>query len=262
MSFKSFGTYTVLAQDCSDAELKNNPIVITTFYNFAELSDPFLMRDRLKDFCLSKSICGTILLGTEGLNSTISGSMESIESFYQFYSELKEFNTSVTDFRETYYKTHPFSKLKVRVKREIVTSKNSSLSCNPGQYIEPEEWDSFIKREDVILIDTRNDYEYQIGAFEGSVNPDIENFRDFNQWFAANKESFKNKKVAMFCTGGIRCEKSTTFAQEIGMESYHLKGGIISYFIKTKNKNDAWKGKCFVFDDRVVIDPSLSLDCN
>ena len=257
MAFCKKDCYTILSQDCSELELKQNPIVITTFYNFAKLDDPFLTRDKLKAVCQKLGILGTILLGTEGINSTISGTRESVDAFYNFYASMTEFNKNITDFRETFDKKHPFGKLKVRVKREIVTSANDSLNSNPGTYIEPEEWDSFIKREDVVLIDTRNDYEYQIGAFEGSVNPDIENFREFNAWLEANKKHFEGKKLAMFCTGGIRCEKTTTFANQMGVDSYHLKGGIISYFIKTKNQNNAWKGKCFVFDDRVVLDPSL-----
>jgi len=260
---EEYKNYCILKPKHDEGFLAEDNIVITTFYHFAELSRPELVRDKLKTFCQQHNILGTILLGTEGINSTICGSRESIDLFCNFLAVMEEFASNMQidmliEFKETYSSTAPFNKLKVRVKKEIVSFGGLCQNFNPGNYIEPEKWDEFIKRDDVILVDTRNDYEYDIGTFEGAINPKADTFKNFADWMHQNKQSIGNKKYAMFCTGGIRCELSTSYAKQIGHENvYHLKGGILAYFIKTKNKNKSWLGKCFVFDNRVIVDPSL-----
>ena len=156
-------------------------------------------------------------------------------------------------FKESFFKTQPFGKLKVKIRKEIV-SIHEECSYNPGEYIKPEEWDNFIQRKDIILVDTRNDFEFYIGTFKGAINPETTSFYEFRDWCRENIPS-KETPVAGFCTGGIRCEKSTSWLKKQGYKNvYHLEGGILGYFIKTQNKNKMWQGDCFVFDDRVIVD--------
>jgi len=233
-------------------------VVVSTFYKFFDFPCYEAVKEPLKEFCDSQELKGTILLADEGINSTISGSREGIDNFYQYLNN--EFGIDLDNIKESSCKLKPFGKMKVRLKEEIVTLRAGRIDVNrtKGEYIEPEDWDNFIKRDDVVLIDTRNNYETNLGTFEGAVDPDTKNFRDFPQWLAANRKSLIGKKVAMCCTGGVRCEKSTAFMKNEGFdEVYHLKGGIINYFEKTNNKNGLWKGKLFVFDDRFLVDDQL-----
>ena len=180
------------------------------------------------------------------------------DNFYKYLND--ELGIDLDNIKESSCKFKPFGKMKVRLKEEIVTLRAGPIDVNgtKGEYIEPENWDEFIKRDDVVLIDTRNNYETNLGTFEGAVDPDTRNFRDFPQWLEANRASLVGKKVAMCCTGGVRCEKSTAFMKKEGFdEVYHLKGGIINYFEQTGNKNGLWKGKLFVFDDRFIVDDQL-----
>jgi UPF0176 protein len=233
---------------------KENSFIVTTFYEFTNIKEGIhLFKERVEQLCRQNEIVGTILIAPEGINGTISGSENAITNFYNFISGYPEFS-NIT-FKESYYKEKSFEKLKVRIKPGVV----SFVSCdyNPGTYIEPKDWDEFILRSDVINIDTRNDFEYIIGTFKGSVNPDTENFREFEIWCLKNLKD-KNQKIASFCTGGVRCEKSTSWLKQAGYANvYHLKGGIIGYFIETENKNNLWVGDCFVFDDRVIINDKL-----
>jgi UPF0176 protein len=246
------GSFKVIKQDYDESFLSLNAIIVTTFYKFTNLSNLELLRDKILQFCNDSKILGTILLGTEGINSTISGTRSAIDKFYIFLDSFEFF--SEMEYKESFCQSYPFKKMKVKIKKEIVTFGACGEKIEPGLYIPPEEWDEFILRDDVVLLDTRNDYEYEIGTFKNAINPNIATFKEFAEWFKQNIHG-TGKKVAMFCTGGIRCEKSTSFAKDLGLgEVYHLKGGIIGYFIKTKNKNGMWKGKCYVFDDRVVVD--------
>lgn len=232
--------------------------LITTFYKFALVEDADCLQESLIFHCKENNIKGTILIGDEGINGTVAGSAESIESFKSFLKS--DFRFADMLFKDSYSKTPPFLKTKIKVKPEIVTlgKQDVDVANFVGEYVSPENWDQFIAGEDVILIDGRNDYEYHVGTFSGAVNTETENFRDFPQWVEENKSMLEGKKIATFCTGGIRCEKSTAFLKESGFnEVYHLEGGIINYFIKTGNKNKKWQGHCFVFDDRVAINDQL-----
>ena len=233
-------------------------IVISTFYKFFDFYYYETAKENLKKFCDSEDLKGTILIAAEGINSTISGSRAGIDNLYKFINQ--EYNIELDNIKESTSKYKPFGKMKVRLKNEIVTLKAGIIDVNntKGEYIEPEEWDDFISRDDVVLIDTRNDYEINLGTFEGAIDPETKTFRDFPTWLEHNREQLAGKKIAMCCTGGIRCEKSTAFMKREGFNDvFHLKGGIINYFMKTKNHNGKWLGKLFVFDDRFVIDEAL-----
>ena len=240
----------VLKPNVTKDLLDNNPIVITTFYKFCEIPNLNLFRDQTLEFCKKNAILGTILLGTEGINATICGTRNAIEEFHKYILQSECFAGII--FKETYFNKKPFGKLKVKIRKEIV-SIHEECEYNPGAYIKPEEWDNFIQREDIILVDTRNDFEFHIGTFKGAINPKTTSFYEFRDWCNENIPS-KQTPVAGFCTGGIRCEKATSWLKKQGYENvYHLEGGIIGYFIKTENRNKMWQGDCFVFDDRVII---------
>ena len=239
-----------------NSKLPENGIVITTFYKFAKIEEGIpLFKEKVEAFCEANLIRGTVLIAEEGINGTISGPSEAINLFYEFIKRYDELN-KIT-FKESYYKTHPFKKLKIRIKKEVVSSGGALCEYNPGEYVEAKDWDAFISSPDVINIDTRNDFEFIIGTFKGAINPQTENFREFKEWCDENLKD-KNQKIAGFCTGGVRCEKSTSWLKQCGYTNvYHLKGGIIGYFIETENKNNLWQGDCFVFDDRVIINEKL-----
>ena len=181
---------------------------------------------------------------------------EKVKSFLQ-----KNFTLTRSDFKENLVSSNVFKKLSVKVKKEIVTLGVPEIDPTAivGTYIEPEEWDSFISKKEVITIDTRNDFEVELGTFEGSVNPQTVSFHEFAEWWKDKGKALKNKKIAMFCTGGIRCEKATSFLKTEGLEEvYHLKGGILNYFDKVGNSETSkWKGDCFVFDQRVTVNSHL-----
>ncbi len=245
--------------------MQENQIVITTFYKFIDLPAFESIKEPLLAFCVEKNLRGTILLASEGINATISGLREDIDAFYQ---ELKsQYDITLTNIKESFAGKRPFYKMKDRLKKEIVTLGVPGVSgTNAGHYIKAEEWDDFIAGDDVILIDTRNKYEINLGSFKNAVNPMTEHFRDFPKWFDDNLERFKGKKVAMFCTGGVRCEKSTSFAKARGVNDvYHLDGGILGYLEKLGDQAKSWYGDCFVFDDRVAVDikvnPSSEVTC-
>ncbi len=241
----------VIKPEHSAEYFETNPIVITTFYQFCDIADLELFRDKTRAFCQKNEILGTILLGTEGINATVSGSRDAINLLYEYFAQHKCFVGML--FKETYFKLKPFGKLKVKIRKEIV-SIHDECSYDPGKYVCPKKWDEFIQKKDIILVDTRNDFEYHIGTFHGAVNPETTNFYEFREWCEQNIPS-KSTLVAGFCTGGIRCEKSTSWLKKQGYNNvYHLQGGIIGYLIETKNKNQMWQGDCFVFDDRIIID--------
>lgn len=230
--------------------------VIATFYHFAPLDDFEAMREPLLEFCHEQSLKGTILLASEGINSTISGTREAIDNLFSYLKQDPRLEDIA--WKESRYQDQPFEKMKVRLKKEIVRLAVDDLDMSKrGDYISAEEWDEFISRDDVVVIDTRNEYETRIGTFEGSIIPNTKNFRDFPEWAQdwAQDKAKGDLKVAMFCTGGVRCEKSTAYMKSIGFEHcYHLEGGILQYFETTENKSGKWLGECFVFDDRAAVD--------
>lgn len=235
-------------------------IAVISFYCFVNIDEPELLIPKLLWIAKRKYIKGTILLANEGFNGSISSENES--DLRMLISELAEM-TSAEDvsIKVNYCSEQPFSKVKVKLKPEIVSLKAGVIDVNSlkGAYIETHDWDQFISRPDVVLIDTRNDYEVEMGTFEGAVDPKTETFRQFPQWVEDNKALLEGKKVAMCCTGGIRCEKSTAYLKKLGYkEVYHLKGGILQYLEDTKNQNNKWIGECFVFDDRRGVDFELA----
>ncbi len=231
---------------------------VAALYHFARFSDPEALRGPLLDLCLKEGIQGTLLLAHEGVNGTIAGSAKGIDVVIGHLRRLP--GCSDLEWKISHAKDAPFGKMKVRIKREIVTMGQPDVDpmAGTGHYVAPQDWNSLITREDVAVIDTRNDYEVAIGTFKGAVDPETESFSDFPAWWEANKQRFHNKKIAMFCTGGIRCEKSTNYLLGQGVEDvFHLKGGILKYLEEIPPEQSAWDGECFVFDNRVSVGHGL-----
>lgn len=236
---------------------EESAIIISTFYKFFDNPKFEEIRLPLKYFCAENNIKGIIIMAKEGLNATISGTRKSLDNFFQHIK--KEYGFTFENIKESSLDYHPFRKIKVKAKNEIVTLGMPEVSgLDAGTYVKPEEWDDFISREDVVLIDTRNTYEIILGSFKDAVNPETENFRDFPEWFEKEKHRFAGKKIAMCCTGGVRCEKSTAYLKSKGLnEVYHLEGGILNYLMKLGEKAKTWYGECFVFDKRIAVDKKV-----
>ena len=236
---------------------------VAALYKFSPVVDPEATQKLLKKQLLNHKIFGTILVGYEGLNGTISGDQANILIALNCIKDLEGFDDIDIKFSES--KDNPFLRLKVKLKDEIVTIGNPSINPNTqaGNYVDASDWNNLIKNEDVLLIDVRNDYECSIGTFNNSVNPKTKTFKDFPKWVDSQdfSEVDKNsKKVAMFCTGGIRCEKASSYMKNEGFNDvYHLKGGILKYFESVDEDNSLWNGECFVFDDRVSVKQDLSV---
>ncbi|ABV73075.1 hypothetical protein A1E_00635 [Rickettsia canadensis str. McKiel] len=237
----------------------NEKIAILSTYSFVNIEEPANLIPKLLLIAKRKYVRGTILLSKEGFNGSFSGSYENVNLVLEELIKLtvpKDVNVKIN-----YSDLHPFQKLKVRLKKEIVAMNVDDLNVDlfKGEYIESKDWDSFITKQDVIVIDTRNDYEVEIGTFKSAINPYTKTFKQFPAWVHQNEKLLKGKKIAMFCTGGIRCEKSTSLLKSIGYDDvYHLKGGILQYLEDTQNKNNLWQGECFVFDDRRAVEDDLS----
>ncbi len=230
---------------------------VYSFYSFVKLEDFETLQPQILLHCKKKYVKGTILLAPEGFNANITGRSEDVKFVYDKIIEItgaREVNS-----KENKCNYMPFSRLKVKLKDEIVAiGADVNVCCHSGRYIKPHDWDQFITRPDVVAIDTRNKYEIEIGTFKEAINPNTKTFKTFPEWAKANIDILKSKKVAMFCTGGIRCEKSTALLYELGVtEVYHLEGGILQYLEDTGNKNGMWQGECFVFDDRIAVDANL-----
>ncbi|MQF84186.1 MAG: rhodanese-related sulfurtransferase [SAR202 cluster bacterium] len=226
---------------------------ILSFYEFCDLDVDKVTKNKNKIFETSKnnSILGTIILSIEGINGTVSGSSDSIDSLNQLMKDLGykcniKFSTS---------EKKPFKRLKVKMQKEIVTFMNLGKSAkNTGTFIAPEDWDDFISNEDVKLIDVRNFYETVIGKFPKSIDPNTETFTDFIDYIDKELSSNKDQKIAMYCTGGIRCEKASSYMKDIGFNNiFQLEGGIINYLNKVEENKGSWDGECFVFDERVSL---------
>jgi UPF0176 protein len=233
--------------------------VVAALYKFVTIDEPEQFRDALFSFMNENEIRGTVLVANEGINGTISGSRAHVDALLKYLRSDPRF--ADLDHKESYTDDCPFLRTKVRLKKEIVTLGVEGVDPNRvvGTYVDPKEWNELIAREDVVLVDTRNDYEYQIGSFKQALNPDTTSFRQFPAYVEANLDPAKNKKVAMFCTGGIRCEKATSYMKMQGFEEvYHLKGGILKYLEEVDPKESLWEGECFVFDDRVSVDHDLN----
>ncbi len=232
--------------------------VVCALYKFVALEDYVEMRQPLLDVMLKNNICGTLLLAHEGINGTVAGSRENVDSLLDWLNADQRLYPIET--KQSYSETKPFKRTKVKLKKEIVTMGVEDIDPNKsvGTYIKPQDWNDMISQDDVVLVDTRNEYEFEVGTFKDAINPHTESFRDFPDYVKQNLDPQKHKRVAMFCTGGIRCEKSTAFMKQQGFEEvYHLKGGILQYLEDVPEDKSLWQGECFVFDDRVTVDHNL-----
>jgi UPF0176 protein len=238
------------------------PLTVAALYRFTSFPDCASLREPLERVCREHGVRGTLLLAPEGINGTIGGTAEGIAAVLAHIRTLPDCAGLDVKFSEA--ATMPFHRMKVRIKREIVTMGEPGIDPrgSVGTYVEPQDWNALIADPDTIVIDTRNDYEVAVGTFAGAIDPRTETFRDFPAWFRQERERLlgngKPPKVAMFCTGGIRCEKSTAFLKQEGVEEvYHLKGGILKYLETVPEAASLWQGECFVFDQRVTIGHGL-----
>ncbi|PWK60079.1 rhodanese-related sulfurtransferase [Roseicyclus mahoneyensis] len=233
-------------------------MIVAALYKFTDFPDPACLRGALLALCEAEGVRGTLLLAREGINGTIAGTRAGVDAVLAHIRALPD--CADLEWKESPADAMPFGRMKVRIKREIVTMGvpgTDPLSL-VGSYVAPADWNALISAPDVAVIDTRNDYEVAIGTFQGAVDPGTESFRDFPAWWEANRERFHNKRIAMFCTGGIRCEKSTAFLKAQGVEEvYHLKGGILKYLEEVPEEGSLWQGGCFVFDERVAVGHGL-----
>jgi len=235
-------------------------LTICALYKFTRLDDFEEIQGPLKLFLYSLNIRGTLLLAREGVNGTIAGDNDSIIKSLDYLQKDKRLVG--LEYKFSYSEKPPFKRLKVKLKKEIVTLGVSNIdpTFSSGTYVKPADWNELINDPDVILIDTRNNYEFEIGSFKGSINPNTETFREFPVYTKNNLEKYRDKKIAMFCTGGIRCEKSTAYLKSKGFENvFHLQGGILKYLEEVKEDESLWEGECFVFDDRVAVKHNLEL---
>ncbi len=239
-------------------------LTVAALYKFARFDDPAALRQPLLDACIASGIKGTILLAREGVNGTVAGSASGIAATIDHIRALP--GCADLDVKYSHAQTPPFYRMKVRIKKEIVTLGVPGIdpATEAGTYVTPENWNALIADPDTILIDTRNDYEVAIGTFTGAVDPRTVSFSDFPAWFRANRAALTEgriqPKIAMFCTGGIRCEKSTAFLKAEGLEDvYHLQGGILRYLEEVPAGQSLWEGECFVFDQRVSVGQGLAL---
>ena len=232
--------------------------VVAALYKFVRLPDFETLRSPLHKVMTDHEVRGTVLLAAEGVNGTIAGSREGVDAVLDFLRADPRINTLTA--KESYTQENPFYRSKVKLKKEIVTMGVEDIDPNDivGTYVKPEDWNALIADPDVLLVDTRNDYEVQIGSFKNALNPKTESFREFPEFAKQNLDPSKHKKVAMFCTGGIRCEKSTAFMKQQGFkEVYHLEGGILKYLEEVPQEDSLWEGECFVFDNRVTVNHQL-----
>ena len=231
---------------------------VISFYKFVKINNPKKLRKSLLDLLLNEDVVGTFLIAKEGINATVSGSDISLKKIIKFLDKQKGFND--IEYKHSCSIKRVFKRLKIKVKDEIVAlgKKEIDPSKTTRNYIEPRNWNKLIADPDVLLIDTRNTYEIKIGTFLGAENPNIKNFRDFPNFVKNKLNSKKNQKIAMFCTGGIRCEKASSYLLEKGFKDvYQLKGGILKYLEQNTKKNSRFKGECFVFDERVSVNKKL-----
>ncbi|WP_231471215.1 rhodanese-related sulfurtransferase [Novosphingobium sp. CECT 9465] len=242
--------------------LSHDPVTVAALYRFTRFDDCAALRDPLDRMCRDYGVRGTLLLAREGINGTIAGTPEGVAAVLSHIRALPD--CAEVDVKLSSAATMPFHRMKVRLKREIVTMGEPDIDprASVGTYVDPQDWNALIADPGTIVIDTRNDYEVAVGTFERAIDPKTASFRDFPAWFRQERERLlgegKPPKVAMFCTGGIRCEKSTAFLKQEGIdEVYHLKGGILKYLETVPEETSLWRGECFVFDQRVTVGHGL-----
>lgn len=239
-----------------------NEILVAALYKFVEIDDLLSLQSDLHEICGKNNIMGTILIANEGINGTISGKTNEINQTISLLKSDKRFTNIEIKYSST--DKQPFHRMKVRLKKEIVTIGLPKINPNKkvGTYVKPDDWNDLISDPNVVVIDTRNKYETKIGSFQNALDPETSSFREFPDWvkkFKSSKEN-ANKKIAMFCTGGIRCEKASSLMKEEGFEDvYHLQGGILKYLETIDKENSLWNGECFVFDQRVCLTDELEV---
>ena len=232
--------------------------IIAALYQFARFADPAALQPGLLATCQAQGVKGSLLLAPEGINGTIAGTRDGIDAVLSAIRALP--GCDGLEWKESQTEKLPFGRMKVRLKREIVTMGQPDVDplARVGHYVQPAEWNALISDPDTVVIDTRNDYEVAIGTFQGAVDPCTRSFGEFPDWWQAHRDQFAGKRVAMFCTGGIRCEKSTNYLLGQGLnEVFHLKGGILKYLEEVPEAESLWQGQCFVFDDRVSVGHGL-----
>jgi UPF0176 protein len=230
------------------------PIQVAALYRFARIDDPVAARLRLIDVCGSLGVKGTLIVAGEGINGTVAAPHAAIAQLLAEIEAMPGFGT--LDVKYSQAEDIPFHRMKVRLKAEIVTMGHPAVdpSATAGTYVDPCDWNALIADPGTVVIDTRNDYEVGLGTFEGARDPQTKSFREFPAWIEARRDELAGRKVAMFCTGGIRCEKATALAREIGLDQvFHLRGGILKYLEEVPEDESLWRGECFVFDERVSV---------
>ena len=241
-----------------------HPIKIVAIYKFTDQPDFEALKAPLAEFCCARAIRGTLLLAPEGINGTVAGTPEAIDQLVGWLEDGNLFGGRFrgAEIKYSHAQTQPFHRMKVRLKSEIVTLR--APEANPGRqvgtYVDPENWNDLIADDDVVVIDTRNDYEVALGTFENALDPKTTTFTQFKDYVAQNLDPQKHRKVAMFCTGGIRCEKASSYMLAQGFEEvFHLKGGILNYLETVPQEQSRWDGECFVFDERVSVGHGLKI---
>ncbi|MCF8466054.1 MAG: rhodanese-related sulfurtransferase [Sneathiella sp.] len=232
--------------------------IVAALYKFVDLPDYEDLQEKFLTLCKSNNIQGTLLLAQEGINGTVSGTRAAIDALLDFLKSDPRFDD--VQHKEAFNETQPFYRMKVRLKKEIVTLGAPGLDPREtvGTYVKPKDWDGLISDPEILLVDTRNDYEVEVGTFRGAINPETKTFREFKDFVEEKLDVTRHKKVAMFCTGGIRCEKSTSYLLSKGFENvYHLQGGILQYLEDIPKEKSSWEGECFVFDQRVTVNHDL-----
>ena len=231
------------------------PFVISSFYKFTNIPNFESFREPILNGLKKHHILGTVILASEGINGTVSASHQDIKSFYNLIAQFDAFSDMI--YKETFHDSIPFDKAKVKFRKEIVTMGVEGVNPieSTGEHVSPEDWNKLITDPETVLIDTRNDYEIGLGTFERAINPNTKNFREFPDYVQKELMDKKEKNIAMFCTGGVRCEKSTAYLKNLGFKKvYQLDGGILNYLEHTPADKSLWKGTCFVFDDRIAIE--------
>lgn len=232
---------------------------VATFYKFVLLENAETLRQPLLEYCQQQGIKGTILLAREGINGTIAGAQAAVESALAYLKQDRRL--ADLTYKVSQAKTAPFERMKVKLKQEIVTLGKPEVSPTQlvGTYVDPQDWNQVISDPDVVVVDTRNRYEVGIGSFQGAIDPETDSFREFPDYVDQELDPIRHKKIAMFCTGGIRCEKASSYLLSRGFEEvYHLRGGILKYLEEVPAEASLWQGECFVFDERVTVDHDLT----